>query len=407
MARRASADLRPVNAEQIVATPLLIDGRATRRGQFGLALGRDAQGMKVLQVDGLDTLKRTFGKLPITTVDAICPRPMNAHTHLDLSTYPHLRGDFAHFIAAMAKYRREHPQARGLAAASSGLGRLVSRAVAAVGDIVARDAVMVAELQRSPLAGVAYREVVCTEQAAAVPTLAALMQRLQAWRPMQRPDGPRVGLSPQSPYLVCKDLLRQMARLSITEQVPLQIHVAESPSELAFFQTGSGSLAQALSASGFRVPPSPASLGFQCDPALTPIRYLADIGFLDAAPTLVHCVNVTDEDIQIIAEHRCPVITCTRSNANLQCGVFPWKKFEQAGVSVALATDSVASAHDIEIWHELDASLACHGPGLDLATALEWLTVGASRALGLAAMSIEVGCRLDDLTLFSRRPLVA
>ncbi len=280
---------------------------------------------------------------------------------------------------------------------------MLNQQVAAVGDIVAREPVLLAHLQSSPVPGVVYWEVVCTAQAAAPATISALASRVPAWKRLQRPGGPIVGLSPQSPYLVCKDVLQHLAKVSMAEGLPLQIHVAESPAESEFFRTGGGALAETLRRCGFRVPPSPDSLGFAPDPALTPIRYLAQLGVLDASPTLVHCVNVTDEDIRIIAEHHCPVVTCPRSNRHLDCGDFRWDAFARAGVAIALATDSAATAHDLDLGAEVSAAMRQHGTLLDLGRVLEWTTSGARHALGIPAPTIQAGLPVESLSFTNAR----
>lgn len=383
----------------LLRTPMLVDGAGSREGDLALALGARSGKTAVIARGDFAMLRATYPQAGVRCAGLVTTRFANSHTHLDLSDYPLIEGAFEHFVRGLADYRRKHPSARGLAAASSGMRQILGQKAAAVGDIIARDPVMRGELEHSPLPGVAYWEVVCTHQTDARVALGALQPALRAWRRMQRPGGPVVGLSPHSPYLVCKDMLQALARLSLDEGVPLQIHVAESPAEVEFFRSGGGPLAAALAGLGWRKPPTASGLGIPIDPSMTPVRYLADIGFLDAAPTLVHCVNVTDDDIRIIAEHNCPVVTCPRSNRNLECGVFPWEKFVRSGVSIALATDSVASAHDLDLQSELQACLALHGSRLGLPTVLEWLTAGAFRAMRLPPAIIGPGYPADSLVM--------
>ena len=392
--------------ETLIRTPCLVDSRGVRGGDLALVVQRDGARATVIDTGDYAATTKRWPGVPMMQADAVSPRFINAHTHLDLSAYPALALDFPQFILALARHRRLHPQARGVVAADTGLQQLLAQRICAVGDIVAREPVLLAQLGHSPAAGVAYWEVICTHQASAAATLAQLAQRLPLWRKQQRPDGPRLGLSPQSPYLVCKDVLRALAQWSMAEGLPLQIHVAESPHELEFFRSGGGALAQALQQT-FNKPPKPATLGFRADPGLTPVRYLAEIGFLDAAPTLVHAVNVSDEDIRIIAQYGCAVVTCPRSNAHLRCGVFPWQKFVQAGVPIALATDSMASAHSLDLRAELAAAFDAFGPDFQLPMALDWLTRGGARALGLAHATIDVGSSLDSLTTINLRAAAA
>lgn len=383
----------------ILRTPLLVDGAGARVGDLGVALGARSGKPEVIARGDFAKLRATYPQAGVRRAGPVTTRFANSHTHLDLSTYPLIEGEFEQFVGALADHRRAHPGARGLAAAASGMRQMLGQKSAALGDIIAREPVMRAELEHSPLAGVAYWEVVCTHQSDARTALNSLLPNLHVWRRLQRAGGPVVGLSPHSPYLVCKDMLQAISRLSLDEGIPLQIHVAESPSEIEFFRSGGGALADVLARLGWRKPPTAAGLGIGVDPSMTPIRYLAEIGFLNASPTLVHCVNVTDEDIRIIAEHHCPVVTCSRSNRNLNCGAFPWEKFARAGVSIALATDSVASAHDLDLRSELQACLSLHGPGLGLPRVLEWLTAGAFAAMRLPPLLIEPGFAADSLVL--------
>ena len=384
---------------QLLRTPLLVDGAGARAGDLALAVTTRHGKTEIISCGDFPVLRAIFPQAGLRRAGAVTTRFANAHTHLDLSTTPPIEGSFEQFVRALSDHRRAHPGARGLAAAASGMRQMLGQKSVAVGDIVAREPVMHAELAHSPLAGVAYWEVVCTHQSDARGALGVLLRALQGWWGFRRPGGPRVGLSPHSPYLVCKEMLKALARLSLDEGVPLQIHVAESPAEVEFFRSGGGPLATVLSGLGWRKPPTATGLGIPVDPSMTAIRYLAEIGFLDAAPTLVHCVNVTDEDIRIIAEHKCPVVTCPRSNRNLTCGIFPWEKFVRAGVSIALATDSVASARDLDLRSELQACLDLYGSNLGLPRVLKWLTAGAFKAMQLPPLTIGPGYPADELVL--------
>ncbi len=383
----------------LLRTPVLVDGSGARTGDFALAINTRSGKAEVISCGDFSLLYATYPEAGIRFTKAVATQFANSHTHLDLSTYPSVEGAFEQFVLTLAEHRRAHPTARGLAAAASGMRQMLAQNSAAVGDIIAREPVMRAELEHSPMAGVAYWEVVCTHQSDAPAALGGLLSAVQAWRRLERPGGPVVGLSPHSPYLVCRSMLQAIARLSMDQGLPLQIHVAESPAEAEFFRTGGGPLAEVLARLGWLKQPTATGLGIPVDPSLTPIRYLAEIGFLEAAPTLVHCVNVTDEDVRIIAEHKCPVVTCPRSNRNLRCGIFPWEKFVHSGVPLALATDSVASARDLDLRSELQACLDIHGPSLGLPRVLEWLTAGAFRAMRLPPPSIRPGYPVDALLL--------
>ena len=114
---------------------------------------------------------------------------------------------------------------------------------------------------------------------------------------------------------------------------------------------------------------------------LSAISYLAELGVLKARPTLIHMVNATPEDVRVVAQAGCPVVTCPRSNRNLHCGTFPWQQFAAAGVEVALGTDSVASGETLNIHDEVRAAWAIY-PGLDPRLVVRAAVKGGTRVTG-------------------------
>jgi aminodeoxyfutalosine deaminase len=142
----------------------------------------------------------------------------------------------------------------------------------------------------------------------------------------------RVGLSPHAPHTVSPQLLRDSSG-SRAPRLPLQIHVAESPGEIALHRRGDGPLREALGPLLREWRPSGRS----------PVGYLEGLGVLEARPTLVHMVHVDEDDLRAVARAGCAVVHCPRSNEALGCGTFPWARFARHGVSVALGTDSRGS----------------------------------------------------------------
>jgi cytosine/adenosine deaminase-related metal-dependent hydrolase len=99
-------------------------------------------------------------------------------------------------------------------------------------------------------------------------------------------------------------------------------------------------------------------------PRLRPVPYLASLGVLAARPLLVHAVQVTDEDIRLIAESGCAVVHCPRTNSNLACGRMPLAKYLAADVPVYLGTDGLASSPDLDVRAERGFAAQLHGDGL-------------------------------------------
>lgn len=86
---------------------------------------------------------------------------------------------------------------------------------------------------------------------------------------------------------------------------------------------------------------------------MTPIEYLADCGILDVPATLAHCVWLEENDYRILADKGAFVATCPASNAKLGSGIADVLGMRQAGVTVALGTDGVASNNNHNMFKDM------------------------------------------------------
>ncbi len=104
---------------------------------------------------------------------------------------------------------------------------------------------------------------------------------------------------------------------------------------------------------------------------------------------MIHAVKADAGDIALFAELGVPVVHCPRSNALLGCGIAPVPALREAGVRVALGTDSPASALTLDMWDEMRAAILLARAGAarpDVLTAgdvLRMATCEGAAALGL------------------------
>jgi len=118
-----------------------------------------------------------------------------------------------------------------------------------------------------------------------------------------------------------------------------------------------------------------------------PAAYFRDVLGPDTA--VIHAVKANAADIAVFAELDVPVVHCPRSNALLGCGIAPVPALRDAGVRVALGTDSPASALTLDMWDEMRAAILLARAGAarpDVLTAgdvLRMATVDGAAALGL------------------------
>jgi 5-methylthioadenosine/S-adenosylhomocysteine deaminase len=132
---------------------------------------------------------------------------------------------------------------------------------------------------------------------------------------------------------------------------------------------------------------------------------MANLGLLGPNLTAAHCVQINDEDLDLLSEHGTHVAHCPSSNAKLGSGIAPIPNLLNTGINVGLGTDGAASNNRQDMFTEmrLAALLAKatteDATSIPAAQALEMATINGARALGLDHQigSIEVG-KLADLS---------
>jgi aminodeoxyfutalosine deaminase len=326
---------------------------------------------QVIAVDDLEIARANFADAEEKDVGFAVTIPVvNPHVHLDLSTMPHSPGGYEDFIRSVVRHAREGK--RGLESAQQGFETLEQLGTKTIGDIVTNEEVIRWLLQQD-LQGVAYWEVFEPDPDKAEQKFSETVEKLREFKKLERPDGMKVGISPHTPHTVSAPLLQKLAALAKQHNFPMQIHVAESPNEFAFHKDATGPLYDLMRP----------FMGSWQPSGLSPMQYLKSLGVLEAGPTLVHMVNVTEDDVREVQKAGCVVVHCPRSNESLQCGKFPWELYAKHGVTVALGTDSLGSSPTLSIEDETHFAQTLHGEAAN-PLALVWsATKGGYRALGM------------------------
>jgi len=143
-----------------------------------------------------------------------------------------------------------------------------------------------------------------------------------------------------------------------------------------------------------------------------PTRVFFDYGILGPRTVLAHCVQVTPEEIDIIARTGTGVAHCPVSNMKLASGAAPIPRFLERGVNVGLGTDGVKENNNLDMFEEMKfASLMqklhrLDATSLDANTTFRMATIGGAKTLGLEDEigSLEVG-KKADLVLVNLRTL--
>lgn len=325
---------------------------------------------------------------------ALLPAAINAHTHLELTSLANAipaNTPFIDWILSLVKARKAQSTNELVASLEQGIDMVHSFVTAAVGDIATNESI-VERLAQDHLAGIVYYELLGTEPQQAGTILEQAQQKLAQWQKHYQKTDFQFGLSLHSPYTTSPELLQQTANWCKKNSTPLSIHVAESVDETEFLFNGSGEIPNKLyRAAGWPQQPFPI-------PKCSSIRYLNKLNVLDARPLLIHGVQATDEDLDILKRKEITVVHCPRSNTQLMNGRFRLAHFMEAGIKVCLGTDSLASCPSLSLWEEMQAAWNIHtqaGDNISPHMYLTCATLHGACALDLADKygSLEKGKR--------------
>ncbi|PID72343.1 MAG: amidohydrolase [Desulfobulbus propionicus] len=180
-------------------------------------------------------------------------------------------------------------------------------------------------------------------------------------------------------YSTHKVLLMALKNRCKQQDAVFSIHVAETKAEVEMVQQGTGEMVAFLCDRGFwdeRFLPEVGASGA--------VAYLDKLGLLDEQTLCVHCVHLSDGEIELIARKKAHICLCPGSNRFLDVGRAPVQKMVNAGILPALGTDSLASNPEISLWREMQL-LAEEHPGVLPETIFSMATLGGAQALGIAA----------------------
>jgi len=324
--------------------------------------------------------------VPVVDVPGLlAPGLVDAHAHVELSAL-HGRvpskGGFVPWIAALIRERDATPRADLIAAAQRGAAALARSGVTTVGDIDSLGWIEGA-LVDSPLRWVFLREVLDGGRSArAARVLAALdaflaeAQRVAESRTSVggSPGGLRLrGLSPHAPHTVSATLMRALGARRAGNAV--QVHWAETTEEVQFLASGGGPFERLLgSASHFQRLLGPRR-------PTTGLARLASAGLLEGV-SLVHGNHPGPAEPTQIAAAGASVVHCPGTHRFFGREPFPWRVYQEAGVTLALGTDSLASNDELDMLRELTLARSAM-PEVDPREFVAAATRGGALALGL------------------------
>ena len=140
-------------------------------------------------------------------------------------------------------------------------------------------------------------------------------------------------LAPHAPYTCDDGYQREVAAEAKSRGLAIHTHLSESLSEIESIRERYG---------------------------CTPIELADKTGLLSETTVAAHCVQLTGDDIKILAERGVNVATNPVSNLKLANGIAPVPKLLEAGINVALGTDGAASNNSLNMFRELSTLALIH-----------------------------------------------
>ena len=223
------------------------------------------------------------------------------------------------------------------------------------------------------------------------PDLAGYIQKAHELMHIIEPD-PLVtaSIAPHAPYTVSDESLQALQQVAQHYGLRTHMHIHETAIEVQ----------QAMEQTGIR-----------------PLQRLEQLGIVNEQLMAVHMTQLTEDDISLLAARHSHVIHCPESNLKLASGFCPVQRLLDAGVNVALGTDSNASNNDLDMVGEMHtaallAKMVAHdASAVSAQQALRMATINGAKALGLHDKigSLEIGKQADmiaiDFSVLEAKPL--
>lgn len=284
----------------------------------------------------------------------LLPGLINLHTHLELpplmdavhaKTFP----DWAkNLIVKIRKLRRRDFRK----AVARNISELVRTGTTTVGDICARG-LSPAMLRQSGLRSVVFHEIISMDEVSLISRLrrSFLLLRLQV---LLSRDSALVlnSISPHAVFTAAEPVLTRINKIAARKHLVIAMHVAESPDETRLLRREASGFDMLYQAAGWDTAWAPS--------AKSSFEYLSRIGLLGPHLLAAHAVQAGDADIALLKQTGTSVAHCPRSNHEIGVGRMTLKKFLDAGITVGLGTDSLASSPSLSMWDEMRFAYEAH-----------------------------------------------
>lgn len=329
------------------------------------------QGSRILAAGRPEEIGPAAGAETRRLRGVLIPALVNAHAHLDLTAIgPRpFEGRFTDWIAMIRRERMHVTDADVAAAVRKGVELSRRGGTALIGDIAGNGSSVPIAVQRElGLAGVSFLEVfgMGDRQDAAIERLRGAIAGIP-----QYACNVRLGIQPHAPYSCGPRVYEAAARIGL----PIATHLAETQDEIEFTTTATGPFAAFLR-----------SLGVWND-AIKPAGTHPVDAVLSAVDNLsivaAHLNYIDDRHLPALAAANVRAVYCPRASAYFGHTGHRYRDMLNAGINVALGTDSIVcldSPAQLSVLDEMRVLL--QRDGTNSRTLLRMATTNGARSLG-------------------------
>ncbi|WP_022852861.1 amidohydrolase [Thermodesulfatator atlanticus] len=136
----------------------------------------------------------------------------------------------------------------------------------------------------------------------------------------------KIMVCPHATYTCSPDTLKRAAAIADRYGALIHIHLSETREEVSLIKARYGQ---------------------------NPPAHLDSLGLLHERLLVAHAVQLTDEEIELLAQKKVKVAHCPESNLKLGSGIAPVPALLEAGVCVGIGTDGPASNNDLDLLGEM------------------------------------------------------
>lgn len=375
-----------------ITTPPIADGAVLVKDGVITAVGKRGELVSKFPQEELISFKEAL----------ILPGFVDAHTHLEYSPFRGIVADlpFWSWKLEITKLSSKLSDSDWEDSAELGVLEAIRAGITAIGDITKSGASLRAAV-KAGLRGCIFAETSGMDHRQTEKSMKEMIEKVENWRTESKGSLVSLGVSPYSVYNSCPILLKEVAEFSRQENLLFAIHLAGSRQEYDFVKYGSGPLAhqyrQLMGWGEFLWQPT----------GVSPVRYVEQWQVLGPNTVAIHCVQVNEEDIDILKRYQVRIVHCPRTSSKLGMGITPLWSFINKGFIAGLGTDSPASNYTNDFFDEMRVSLllqrglSAKVENLTAEKFVEMATLGGAKVLGLddKVGSLEVGKRADIIAV--------